>query len=155
MATLEHPKGGASPSTPLYDILREIIAAWTAGDLERVLTFMDEEIVWHYAAPALPPVRGRAAARRLLQRFTGDMHDIAWRIFHHAETQDRLFVEGVDEYVSGEGRRIAAPYAGVLDFRNGLIVGWRDYVDLAVMAEQKAGTAPLPHVEALLARSIS
>lgn len=125
-----------------YAILQQVIEAWQAKDIDRVLAFMDEDIVWHYAAPGLPPVRGKAAARKLLTRFQADMHGIQWRIFAHAETGDRLFLEGVDDYTTTDGHRVAAPYAGVLDFSGDLIVGWRDYVDLAVMSDQKAG-APL------------
>ena len=44
-------------------------------------------------------------------------HDIQWRIFAHAESGDRLFLEGVDEYRTGDGKRMALPYAGVLEFR--------------------------------------
>lgn len=124
---------------PRFQILQQVIAAWQAKDAERVLSFMAEDIVWHYAVGAMPPVRGKAAARKLLQRFQADMHGIQWRIFAHAEVGDRLFVEGVDDYTTPEGHRVATPYAGVLDFDGDLIVGWRDYVDLGVAEAQKAG----------------
>ncbi|WP_296596546.1 nuclear transport factor 2 family protein [Phenylobacterium sp.] len=124
---------------PRFQILQKVIAAWQAKDIERVLSFMADDIVWHYAVGSMPPVRGKAAARKLLQRFQGDMHGIHWRIFAHAEAGDRLFVEGVDDYTTPEGRRVATPYAGVLDFDGDLIVGWRDYVDLGVADAQKAG----------------
>jgi len=122
-----------------FGILRQVIEAWQAKDIERVLAFMADDIVWHYAAAVMPPVRGKAAAAKLLARFQADMHRIEWRIFAHAEAGDRLFVEGVDDYLTPDGHRVATPYAGVLDFRDGLIVGWRDYVDLGVAAQQKAG----------------
>lgn len=137
------------------EILQQLIAAWQAKDVERVLGFMAEDIVWHYAAAALPPVRGKAAARKLLSRFQADMHGIQWRIFAHAETEDRLFVEGVDDYTSTDGRRVATPYAGVLDFRGDLIVGWRDYVDLGVAERQKAGEPFSRQVLELLERPTS
>ncbi|TAJ70161.1 MAG: nuclear transport factor 2 family protein [Phenylobacterium sp.] len=135
-----------------YGILQQVIQAWQAKDIDRVLAFMDDEIVWHYAAPAMPPVRGKAAARKLLQRFQADMHGIQWRIFAHAETGDRLFIEGVDDYRTTDGHRVAAPYAGVLEFRGDLIVGWRDYVDLGVIDQQKAGQPLTRQVEGLLDR---
>lgn len=138
-----------------YAILQHVIQAWQAKDLDRVLAFMDDEIVWHYAAPAMPPVRGKAAARKLLQRFQADMHGIQWRIFAYSETGDRLFIEGVDDYRTTDGQRVAVPYAGVLEFRGDLIVGWRDYVDLAVIEQQKAGQPLSRQVEALLDRPVA
>jgi hypothetical protein len=42
-----------------------------------------------------------------------------------------------------------APYAGVLDFRGDLVVGWRDYVDVGVMAAQRAGEPLTDQVKSL------
>ena len=61
-------------------------------------------------------------------------------------------MEGVDDYRTPEGHRVATPYAGVLDFKDGLIIGWRDYVDLGVAAQQKAGEPLTRQVEGLLDR---
>lgn len=137
------------------EILRQLIQAWQAKDIEKVLTFMSDDIVWHYAVAVMPPVRGKAAARKLLTRFQADMHRIEWRIFAHAEVGDRLFVEGVDDYLTPDGHRVATPYAGVLDFQGDLIVGWRDYVDLSVAAEQKAGQPLSRQVLDLLDRPVA
>jgi limonene-1,2-epoxide hydrolase len=135
-----------------YGILRQVIEAWQAKDIDRVLSHMADDIVWHYAAAAMPPVRGKAAARKLLERFHGDMHGVEWRIFAYSESDDRLFIEGVDDYRTSDGARVAAPYAGVLEFRGDLIVGWRDYVDLGVIAQQKSGEPLSTQVESLLDR---
>ncbi len=138
-----------------YGILRQVIKAWQAKDIEAVLSHMDDDIVWHYAAAAMPPVRGKASARKLLTNFQAGMHAIQWRVFAYAESADRLFLEGVDDYTTTDGKRVATPYAGVLDFRGDLIVGWRDYVDLGVAAEQKSGVALTRQVEMLLDRPIA
>lgn len=139
----------------LYAILQQVIHAWQAKDIDRALGFMADDIVWHYAVAVMPPVRGKAAARKLLERFQADMHRIEWRIFAHAEAGDRLLVEGVDDYRTAEGRRVATPYAGILDFRGDLIAGWRDYVDLSVMTQQKAGEPLTRQVLELLDREVA
>ena len=46
-------------------------------------------------------------------------------------------------FVTTEGRRVVIPYAGVLAFRDGRIVEWRDYFDRALFDRLKAGE-PLP-----------
>ncbi|MEX6723959.1 nuclear transport factor 2 family protein [Parapedomonas caeni] len=132
--------------------LRAIIAAWQAKDIDGVLAHVADDIVWHYAAPGLPPVHGKAAMARLLQRFLADMHNIRWQLFAIAEAGDRLLLEGVDAYDTSDGRPVAVPYAGVLEFRDGRVTGWRDYVDLGVIAAQRQGEAATPHLRALLAR---
>jgi limonene-1,2-epoxide hydrolase len=135
-----------------YDILLKVIETWQTKDAEGVLAHLHEDIIWHYAAAAVPPIRGKAMARKLLTRFQQDMHGIQWRIFAHAEVGDTLFIEGVDDYQSTDGHRIATPYAGVLDFRDGLIIGWRDYVDIGVIAQQKAGEPLSKQVLELITR---
>jgi limonene-1,2-epoxide hydrolase len=135
--------------TPRIEILQAIIEAWKAKDIDAVLSHMDEEIVWHFAVAAEPPLRGKAQARKFLQRFGAGMNDIRWRVFDYQETPDRLFVEGVDEFVTDDGKVVMAPYAGVLDFRGDLVVGWRDYVDVGVMAAQRAGEPLTDQVKSL------
>ena len=138
-----------------YGILVQVIEAWQAKDIDGVVSHMADDIVWHYAAAAMPPVRGKASARKLLTNFQADMHAVQWRVFAYAEAGDRLFLEGVDDYTTADGKRVATPYAGVLDFRGDLIVGWRDYVDLGVAAAQKSGAALTPQVEMLLDRPVA
>jgi len=48
---------------------------------------------------------------------------------------------------------MALPYAGVLEFRGEQIAGWRDYVDLGVLTDQKVGKPFSPQVNALLDRT--
>ena len=92
-------------------ILLGLINAWKAKDIDGVLAFMHDDIVWHYAAVIAPPLKGKAKARKLLEGMAPQLRDVTWRIFDHAVKGDRLFVEGVAEYVSAEGRLVLATYA--------------------------------------------
>jgi len=125
--------------TAKIDIYLAIIADWKRKDIDAVLSHMSDDIVWHFAAAAEPPLRGKASARKFLTRFGADIAEVRWRVFHHAESGNRLFVEGVDELVAPDGTVTAAPYAGVLEFDGDLVTGWRDYVDVGVMAAQRRG----------------
>ena len=116
-----------------------LIEAWKRKDIDDVLSRMDDEVVWHFAVGAEPPLKGKAAARKFLVRFGADIAEVRWRVFDHAESGDRLFVEGVDEFRTNAGHLVAAPYAGVLTFRGELICDWRDYVDVGVMDAQRGG----------------
>ena len=129
-----------------------VIDAWKRKDVEAVLAAMADDIVWHYAAAIAPPARGKAEARAFIDRFGAGIGDVRWRIFAHAEAGDRLFVEGVDEYTTTDGIDVAAPYAGVIEFRDDLITGWRDYVDRTTIEAMKAGGGYPSHVAELIAR---
>jgi limonene-1,2-epoxide hydrolase len=121
------------------EVLKAVIAAWTASDIDGALAHMHDDIVWHYAAAVAPPARGKAKARKFLENFGAQISAVRWRLFDWAERGNRLFVEGVDEYVAKDGAVVRAPYAGVLEFEGDLIIGWRDYVDAGVMQAQRAG----------------
>lgn len=131
---------------------QSVIDAWKRKDVEAVFAAMTDDIVWHYAAAIAPPARGKAEARAFVTAFGANIGEVRWRIFHHAETADRLFVDGVDEYTTTDGIDIAAPYAGVIEFRGDRISGWRDYVDRGVIEAQKAGGSWSDQVKELLAR---
>lgn len=129
-----------------------VIDAWCAKDAEAVFDAMTDDVVWHYAAAIAPPARGKDQARAFVDAFGANIESVRWRIFHHSETGDRLFVEGVDEYTTKDGVVVAVPYAGVIEFRGDKISGWRDYVDRGVIDAQKAGGAMSPQVEELVGR---
>lgn len=134
------------------EVMKALIAAWSKGDVDGALAHMHEDIVWHYAASVAPPLKGKVKARKFLENFKSQISEVRWRIFDYAENGDRLFVEGVDEYLSKDGGLVAAPYAGVIEFSGDLIIGWRDYVDMGVMESQKAGNPRAAWVDALIDR---
>lgn len=134
------------------DILLRLIERWKARDIDGVLALMDETIVWHYAAAIAPPVRGKAKARRLLETLSPQIAEVRWRIFDYAERDNRLFVEGVDEYVATDGRLVSAPYAGVVEIADGRITALREYFDLGLVNSLKAGESAPEHVRLLLQR---
>ena len=138
--------------TKRIDQFLSIIAAWKRRDIEAVLAMMSDDIVWHFAAAAEPALVGKAAVRKFLTRFAADLAEVRWRIFHSAESGDRLFVEGVDEYVTPKGTVVIAPYAGVIEFCGDLVTGWRDYVDVGVIAAQRRGEPVTKQVKELSAR---
>ena len=135
-----------------FEILKALIASWRDGDIDAVLGHMTDDIVWHYAASVAPPLTGKVKARKFLDNFKSQLTEVRWRLFDHAERGDTLFVEGVDEYLSRDGHWVAAPYAGVFEFRGDLICGWRDYVDMGVMQAQQRGEARSAWVAALIER---
>ena len=133
-------------------VLLGLIDAWKAKDIEGVLAHMHDDIVWHFAAVIAPPLKGKAKARKLLEGIAPQVRDVTWRLFDYAESGDRLFVEGVDEYVSADGCLVSAPYAGVVEFRDGKVIGLREYFDMGAVNALKAGDAMKDHARALIAR---
>lgn len=133
-------------------VLLGLISAWKAKDIDGVLSSMHDDIVWHFAAVIAPPLKGKVKARKLLEAMALEVRDVTWRIFDYAEREERLFVEGVDEYVSVGGHLVSAPYAGVAEFRDGKIIGLREYFDMGSVNALKAGDSMKEHVRMMIAR---
>lgn len=132
------------------EILQSIIDVWCRDqDIDAVLAHLSDDLVWHYSAISQPPKHGKTGAREFLEAYKAKVRNPRWRIFRIAETQDALFVEGVDEFDTANGHHAVVPYMGILEFDGDLITGWRDYFDRGSADRSAAGT-PLPDFTAAL-----
>lgn len=126
--------------TEKINILKSVIKHWSERqDIDAVLEHLSDDLVWHFSAATQPPVYGKAGARQFLEGLKKRVTNPRWRIFRYAESDDALFVEDVDEFESPDGTTVTIPYMGVLDFDDGLIVGWRDCFDRGIADYGVAG----------------
>jgi limonene-1,2-epoxide hydrolase len=133
------------------DVVEAVIAAWKRKDVDGVLDQLTDDVEYHFLVGQRPLV-GKDWVRRFLERFREHIgEENHWRILRCAEDGDALFVEGVDDYLSGDGHRVRYPYMGVFEFSDGRIARWRDYADGALIADQRAGKALPEWLEALVA----
>lgn len=139
----------------LYATQMAIIEAWRRQDVEGVLVHLTDDIVWHNSSGLNPAVRGKAAMRTVLQAMAKVIKTNTWRLFDYAENDDRIFVEGVDEFWLTTGEHVAIPYAGVLQFRGALVSEWREYFDGRISAAMKAGQPISPELRALISRPVA
>jgi len=120
--------------TAKTEVLGAIIEVWSRSqDIDGVLRYMTEDVVWHYSAVTMAPTHGKVGAREFLEAYKARVRNPTWRIFKTAESENTLFVEGVDEFDTPDGVRVVIPYAGVLEFEDGKVSAWRDYFDRGVL----------------------
>ncbi len=154
-AATGHSEGAAAALTAPggLEVVRGVITSWRRKDLDGMLSYVDDDIVWHSHVGS-PPIIGKAAMREFATKLTAQMDDIRWRIFSAAPDGDSLHVEGVDDYVAvADRRRLVLPYAGIFVFRAGRITEWRDYFDRALFDRLKAGEALPAYLEPLVNRA--
>jgi len=152
------PAIAKEPAMPrLFPVLEAIIAAWKKQDVEGVLALVTDDIVWRNSSGYAPAIKGKPAMRAALQKMKAMIEpgSNTWRIFDYAESQDRLFMEGVDEFRLTTGQPVAIPYAGSLQFRGALVSEWREYFDGRISAEMKAGKPITDELKEMLARPIA
>lgn len=132
--------------------LKSLIAAWRRLDVEGVLVHLHNDFAWYNTGGLKPPLRGKESMRKALQAMAKGISEGRWRLFDVAEAGNTVWMEGVDEFISTSGVRVAVPYAGTLEFRDGLILNWREYYEGRLIEQQMAGQGVSAEVEELLAR---
>ena len=132
--------------------LKALIAAWRRLDVEGVLVHLHEDFSWYNTGGLKPPLRGKNNMRKALQAMAKGISEGRWRLFDVAEVGNTVWMEGVDEFIGTTGIRVAVPYAGTLEFKDGLILNWREYYDGRLIEQQMAGQGVSAEVEELLAR---
>jgi limonene-1,2-epoxide hydrolase len=134
------------------DVVTGLITDWRRKDIDAVLSRITHDIVW-YTHVGSQPKRGTAEMRAFLEPMAAGISDIRWRIYNHAVSGNRIFLEGADDFVlAAENRRVAIPYMGIMAFRGSLICEWRDYFDRGLFDRLKAGETPPPEITELLNR---
>ncbi|HWK36823.1 nuclear transport factor 2 family protein [Sphingomonas sp.] len=132
--------------------LRNVIESWHRADVEGVLANLHEDITWNNSGGMKPPIQGKATMRATLEAMKGRLKNNRWRLFDVAQDGDKVWMEGVDEFDTADGTRIAIPYCGILEYEDGLIRKWREYFDGRLQEEQIAGKGVRPTVDAMLDR---
>ena len=146
-----------APMPRLFPVLEAIIAAWKKQDIEGVLAQVTDDIVWRNSSGYAPAIKGKAAMRTALTNMKSAIAPGSnkWRIFDYAESADRLFMEGVDEFDLTTGQHVAIPYAGSLQFRGQLVSEWREYFDGRISANMKSGQPMTDEVKAMISRPVA
>ena len=117
-------------------LVRDLIGAFNANDVDRVLGFFAADAVYHNV-PVLP-VTGTAAIRAVLVGFMGMASEIDWVVRHLAETMGGVVLtERVDRFLV-RGRWIELPVMGAFEVHDGRITAWRDYFDMKQFQDQLA-----------------
>jgi len=132
--------------------LKSLIGAWRRLDVEGVLVHLHDDFVWYNSGGLKPPLQGKANMRSTLQTMAKGIKEGKWRLFNVAEVGSTVWMEGVDEFISTDGIRVAIPYAGTLEFKDGLIFIWREFYEGRLIEQQMAGQGVSAEVEALLDR---
>lgn len=117
------------PTSSRLDRTLDFIALWSHRDIEAILARMAPDCVYHNM-PWLP-LTGHEAIRDTLAGFIGSAEKIDWQVRHAAETaRGVVLTERVDRFLI-KGTWLEMPVAGTFEWRDDLIVHWRDYFDSA------------------------
>ncbi|MDX1580450.1 MAG: limonene-1,2-epoxide hydrolase family protein [Alphaproteobacteria bacterium] len=118
------------------DVVEKFLAKWNENDIDGAVDMLSEDVFYHNVP--MEPVNGREAARQLLKGF-GEIEDIDWETTAIAENGDLVLTERTDRFTFKGGRKLELPLMGIFKVKNGEIVEWKDYFDMADFQKQMAG----------------
>jgi limonene-1,2-epoxide hydrolase len=142
MQPTSSPSGNTGPLPPVLpsdparetaDILvvKNFFEAFGAGDTERALSLMADDIV--YQNVPFPADRGKAAVARTLELFGRIMTGFEVKMINIAARNGVVLTERID-ILTGPLLYLDLWVCGTFEVREGKIALWRDYFDLAATA---------------------
>jgi limonene-1,2-epoxide hydrolase len=118
--------------TPV-ETVKTFLKAMEVKDYDSALQLVAEDCQYHNMPMAL--VRGRAAVRASLQPFFDPTLENQLVVLREAVAGEVVFTERLDRHRIAD-RWVELPVNGVFEVRNGEIVVWREYFDLATLFRQ-------------------
>ena len=118
------------------EVVQEFCAAFGTKDLKTIERLLDDQAVYHNVG--MEPAVGKDASMASIKGFLDMSESLAFEIHHLAAEGDTVLTERTDTMtVNG----ITAPIAvmGSFEVRDGRIVAWRDYFDMALVGRLMAG----------------
>lgn len=122
--------------TTATDVVTELCVAIGNKDRGIVESLLGDSVVYHNIG--LPPAVGREATLAALQSQFDMFDPIEFRITNIAEAGDVVLTERVD-VITANGVTAPVPVMGTFEIRDGKIVSWRDYFDMALVGKLMAG----------------
>lgn len=129
------------------DIVKRGYEAFGRGDIDTLLSLLDEQVEWRTPGPPALPTAGTRRGRQQVAQFFASLNQLVDVQHFEARTfiaeGDRVVVLGVDTAaVRATGTVITEPWAHVFTIRNGRIAAFEEYLDTsAVVAELRAAQA--------------
>lgn len=109
-------------------IVSNFIDSFNARDLDKIMSFFDEEAIYHNIP--VDPVQGTEAIRAMLQGFMGMATKVDWVLHNIAESENgTVLTERTDRFFIGE-KWIELRVMGIFEIEGGRIRAWRDYFDM-------------------------
>jgi ketosteroid isomerase-like protein len=112
-----------------FDTIRRLQQALAKRDKDAFLEFFAPDVEYHYHVGSRP-LLGKNWVDKFITKYWANNSAATWIIERHAESGDDLFTEGREEYWNADGQKVSHPYMGIVSFRDGKIVGWRDYFQM-------------------------
>jgi limonene-1,2-epoxide hydrolase len=115
-------------------LVRDFLGAWEDRDVEIICGAFADNAVYHNVPVA--PITGIAGIRTIFQAFLDAFAEAKLDIVTLAAEPGLVLAERIDYFTMNDGRKVVLPVNGVFEVRDGKIVRFSDYFDLADFERQ-------------------
>ncbi|WP_431956605.1 nuclear transport factor 2 family protein [Nocardia lijiangensis] len=112
------------------ELVRAMCQSWSDPDPDRISSYFAEDAVYHNIP--MEPIVGRTAIRDFIAGFLTAFDAIDFDI-HRQVTSGNVVMNERTDTLRGNGRDTPLPVMGVFEVRDGAIIAWRDYFDMAAI----------------------
>ncbi len=125
-------------ATDPLSIVQAFLKAMEPLDYDTALQWVSADCAY-INPPPLGSVQGPAGVRAVLEPFFSPTLENEFRVLRHAVNAGTVMLERLDRHRLAD-KWVELPVTGVFEVKDGLIVYWRDYFDVAtIMSEWPAG----------------
>jgi limonene-1,2-epoxide hydrolase len=110
-------------------IVLDFLSAWPRANVDELMSYFAPDAVYHNVPVA--PIQGAEAIRTIFQAFVGLMNRIDLDVVNSAAKGNVVFAERIDRFHMKNGKKFDLPVNGVFEVRDGKIVRFSDYFNLA------------------------
>ncbi|HSD10852.1 MAG TPA: limonene-1,2-epoxide hydrolase family protein [Candidatus Binatia bacterium] len=110
-------------------IVLDFLAAWPRANVDELMRYFAPDAVYHNVPVA--PIQGADRIREIFQAFLGLMNRIDLDVVNSAAKGNVVFTERIDRFHMKNGKKFDLPVNGIFELREGKIVRFRDYFNLA------------------------
>ena len=115
-------------------LVRDFLGSWEDQNLEVICSCFADDAVYHNVPVA--PITGIAGIRAIFGAFLDAFAESKLEIVALAAEPGLVLVERIDYFTMTDGREVVLPVNGVFEVRDGKIVRFSDYFDLADFERQ-------------------
>jgi limonene-1,2-epoxide hydrolase len=115
-------------------VVLDFLAAWPRANVDELMSYFGPDAVYHNVPVA--PIQGADGIRAIFEGFLGLMNRIDLDVLNSAAKGNVVFTERIDRFHMKNGKKFDLPVNGVFELRDGKIVRFSDYFNLADWEKQ-------------------
>ena len=114
------------------ELVTEFCKLWASPNPEELASYFTDDAIYHNIP--MDPVQGPEAIKEFIAGFLGVFDGIDFNVHRQISNGALVMNERTDVMRRKDGGQVALPVMGVFEVQGDRIAAWRDYFDMATIA---------------------